>query len=89
MTLDLECPTLWDRQVGCLLERLETMNGVGPRRVGGRYFNGYWQQGYEVVAIGAEIPWADWSITVLWDDGRTTTHCTAWEPKRDRVLVQA
>ncbi|MEU0032057.1 P-loop ATPase [Streptomyces sp. NPDC006335] len=64
-------------------------NQVGPRKVGGRYYNGYWGQEYEVLSIDDKPDgWGPWGMTVLWDDGRKTTHCTAWDPKRDRVIAQ-
>ena len=53
---------------------------VGPRRVGGRYLCGYWHVEYEVTAING------CNLTVRWADGRTTTHCTAWDARRDRIL---
>ena len=62
---------------------------LGPQQVGGRYHCGYWNQGYTVVAIerGPREGWPVWQITVLGDgEERTRSHCTAWEPKRDRVL---
>jgi hypothetical protein len=64
-------------------------NQVGPRKVGGRYYNGYWGQEYEVLKIDDNPDsWGPWEMTVLWDDGRETTHCTGWDPKRDRVIAQ-
>lgn len=60
---------------------------IGPRKVGGRYYNGYSGQEYEVLNIETGRPtWPVWLITVRWADGHTTSHCTAWDPKRDRVL---
>lgn len=53
---------------------------VGPRKVGGRYFCGYWRVGYSVTAIDGHM------MTCVWDDGKTTTHCTAWDNRFDRVL---
>jgi hypothetical protein len=64
---------------------------IGPRRVGGRYSNGYWKSAYTVLAIdaGPRESWPDWEITVQYDDLETpTTHCTAWDPQRDRVLAE-
>lgn len=64
---------------------------IGPRRVGGRYSNGYWDSAYTVLAIdaGPRASWPDWEITVQYDDLETpTTHCTAWDPRRDRVLAE-
>jgi hypothetical protein len=60
----------------------------GPRVPGGRYLCGYWQEEYEVLSFGAGMCGSDWSVTVRWADGRTTTHCTAWDPRRDRVISQ-
>jgi hypothetical protein len=62
---------------------------IGPQEVGGRYMCGYWRNGYTVVSIDtapSRIAWSEWSITVRWDDGRETTHCTAWDASRDRVI---
>jgi hypothetical protein len=44
--------------------------------IGATYMSTYWRQEYQVVceamtSIGSP------GITVLWEDGRTTTHCTA------------
>lgn len=64
---------------------------LGPRQVGGRYHCGYWAQDYTVVAIerGPREGWPVWQITVRDDgDGQTRSHCTAWEPKCDRVLAE-
>lgn len=64
-------------------------NQVGPRKVGGRYYNGYWGQEYEVLKIDDNPDsWGPWEITVRWDDGRESTHCTGWDPERDRVIAQ-
>jgi hypothetical protein len=59
---------------------------VGPRVIGGRYLCGYWQQEYVVLAFGAGMSGSDWSVTVRWEDGRTTSHCTPWDSRRDRVI---
>ena len=65
---------------------------IGPRVVGGRYWNGYWAKEYEVVAVhrGDDVPmmggWrSPWAVTVRDADGQRT-HSTAWDPARDRVL---
>lgn len=57
---------------------------IGPRKVGGRYRNGYWGKTYTVTAI--ETAGTSWSMTVRWEDGHSTTHCTAWDSRRDSVL---
>lgn len=61
---------------------------IGPRRVGGRYA-GYWGNEYEVVAIdpGPREGWPAWQITVR-DSNGERSHCTPWNPRRDRVLYQ-
>lgn len=60
---------------------------IGPRRVGGRYWDGYWGQAYKVLDIKIDIPRERWSMTVQWDDGRISTHATAWDPAGgDRIL---
>lgn len=64
---------------------------IGPRKVGGRYRCAYWAQEYTVVAIQRTLPagdWRRWAITVEWADGHRTTHGTAWDPKRDKVISQ-
>ena len=61
---------------------------VGPQVVGGLYFCGYWHREYTVTAIEYKDGWEGTSITVRWeDDGHTTTHCTAWDEKWDRVIT--
>lgn len=62
------------------------MDTIGPRKVGGRYLNGYWRQSYTVIAI---FDWygQPWMI-VKWEDGNQTSHCTAWDERRDRILAE-
>jgi hypothetical protein len=60
---------------------------VGPRRVGGRYLCGYWQKEYTVTAIEYQDNWKGTCISVLWEDGTTGTHGTAWDKKDDRVIA--
>jgi hypothetical protein len=52
-----------------------------PRKPGGRYLCGYWQEEYEVLSID-EDGW----ITVQWADGRPGLHITPWTPSRDKVI---
>lgn len=56
------------------------MSKIDPRKVGGRYFSGYWRDEYTVL----ELRPAGW-LRVRWSDGHETVHATAWDPKRDRV----
>lgn len=62
---------------------------VGPRLVGGRYDHGDDATAYEVLDIdrGPRASWPTWQITVCGRDGRERTHCTGWDPRRDRVRV--
>jgi hypothetical protein len=67
----------------------DTSKAIGPRVVGGRYFDGYWRQEYEVTDIQPERPdWMGWSITIRWDDGFIAEHCTAWDERSDKVVSQ-
>lgn len=73
--------------------RTTSTDSHGPQVAGGRYRNGYWGEEYDVLAVhlgreGNPIPWSNWSVTVRWENGRITTHCTAWDARRDRVLAQ-
>ncbi|MFR0367558.1 RapZ C-terminal domain-containing protein [Streptomyces sp. MCC20] len=62
---------------------------IGPQQVGGRYYNGYWGQEYEVLGIDDQPDsWGAWEIAVRWADGREDTHCTAWDDECDRVIAQ-
>lgn len=56
---------------------------IGPRVVGGQYWDCYWGKDYTVEAISGDRL----SMTVRWATGEVTTHCTWWE-KRDRVVSQ-
>jgi hypothetical protein len=56
-----------------------------PRVIGGRYYSGYWRLAYTVLAIAEPEPGSrEW--TCQWADGTVTTHATAWDWPRDRVL---
>src|SRR5919199_3695574 len=69
-----------------------------PRRVGGRYRDGYWGHEYTVVAIHDFDDWRGRSISVRWEEPcawhplpcvhvQTVTHGTPWEWGRDRVIA--
>ncbi|CCB71490.1 hypothetical protein [Streptantibioticus cattleyicolor] len=65
---------------------------VGPRRPGGVYTSGTDGETYVVLAVhyGADARAAlghpmGWAVTVRTADGRERTHCTPWDPRRDRV----
>jgi len=59
---------------------------MDPRKPGGRYYCGYWWQEYDVLETWSHggVQW----FRVLWADGRQTKHCTAWDPRADRVIRQ-
>jgi hypothetical protein len=53
------------------------------------YHSRYWNQSFTVIAIHEPhtvIPWSNWAVTVQWEDGNCTTHCTTRD-KRDRELI--
>lgn len=53
--------------------------------LGGEYHDGYWKETHKIVAAGwTDTPWP-W-IRSLWSDGHTTTHCTRFDPKKDRQI---
>ncbi|MDG5807943.1 hypothetical protein P9869_35910 [Streptomyces ossamyceticus] len=80
---------LGDRDEGFEMTYAEWINTqVGPRVVGARYDHGDDASAYEVLAIdrGPRRTWPTWQITVRYDrDGQDTTHCTGWNPAKDRV----
>ena len=51
------------------------------RKVGGTYWNGYWQKFYVVVDMSGSY------LTVMWSDGRSGTHCTLMDYQRDWKLI--
>ena len=57
---------------------------LGPRKVGGRYHNAYWNQEYTVLAVNEETIVVEWAQA---DRNRhVTEHATAWD-KRDRIIA--
>ncbi len=71
-----------------------------PRRVGGRYWSGYWGEEYEVIAFPVFDDWRGRSITVRRREYcvhhtppcvfvRTATHGTPWESRLgDRIIAE-
>lgn len=74
--------------VGVLRNRWKQISNVagwlGPQKVGGEYFCGYWQLRYTVTKIAEDFS----TVTVLWEDGRVTTHKTPWDARRDKIVSQ-
>jgi hypothetical protein len=70
------------------MTRTKRTRTADPRTVGGTYRSAYWQKSYTVTADhGLDEHGSHW-FTVEWADGRTTTHCTAWD-RRDSVVAAA
>jgi hypothetical protein len=66
----------------------EVLDAIGPRRVGGTYWDGYWHRWYVVESVeirfrGGDLTAPDWSVTVRWDSGERCTHRTPWDPRCD------
>ncbi|MER5728930.1 hypothetical protein ABT084_11425 [Streptomyces sp. NPDC002138] len=81
---------LGDRDEGFEMTYPEWINiQVGPRRTGGHYDHGTADTAYEVLAIdrGPRTDWSTWQITARYTDGRTLTHTTAWDPRKDRIIT--
>jgi hypothetical protein len=89
---DMPAELLGDREEGFEMSWEEWIAmQVGPRTVGGRYDHGDAAGAYEVLAIDRGPrplgTWPVWEMTVRYDrDGQDTTHCSGWNPARDRVL---
>jgi hypothetical protein len=70
--------------------RLEPSAEIEPRELGGRYWSGYWGRTYMVEQMKLDECGRLRTMTVLWDvEGRRTTHCTAWDPRYDRIVREA
>lgn len=71
---------------------------IGPQRPHGVYWSGYWRETFTVIGLDVQ-PNGTWAITVKWHGdaqcanpspaGRTSTHYTAWNMQRDRIVRQA
>jgi len=88
------CECLWspdDAPSRIALAWIGVFQEIGPRQVGGRYWNGYWKHSYTVtdiaITVGAQPESISWRITVQHDDGRLITHCTAWDSYRGDALT--
>jgi len=58
--------------------------------VGAVVFSGYWNQSYAVLSHNTDdnAMCSDGTVTVRWQDGRVTTHCTAMDWRHDRILTK-
>ena len=60
----------------------------GGYKEGVSYRSAYWGKTFRVVKIHdpyTAIPWSEWAVTVQWEDGSTSTHCTPLD-KKDTVI---
>ncbi|WP_052680620.1 hypothetical protein [Streptomyces sp. NRRL F-4428] len=88
----MSAESLGDREEGFETYEEWIATQIGPRLVGGRYDHGHAGSVYEVLAswrgprpLGV---WPVWDVTVRYEsDGRETTHCTGWDPRRDTVVT--
>lgn len=74
-----------------ILRRLPTARFLPLREgaeheLGKTYLCGYWGQTYTVTAVDHDVPVWGTTVTVLWEDGRTTTHCTPLDPRCDYLI---
>ncbi len=72
----------------------EVFDAIGPRHVGGTYWDGYWHRGYLVETLTVrfregDLTKPDWSITIRWDSGVRCTHRTPWNPRCDSTTPPA
>jgi len=44
--------------------------------IGATYFSTYWRKHYQVIGVASVLNGTDNGVQVLWEDGRTTYHCT-------------
>lgn len=48
----------------------------GGHELNKTYFCSYWRQRFTVLRLHDNLGWMDWAVTVRWEDGHETTHCT-------------
>ena len=61
------------------------MTPFGGYQLGKTYLIAYWQKTCKVIELRDNVPVWGWLVTVQWEDGHTSTHCTPLD-KRDRQL---
>lgn len=66
--------------------RLTPLSAGAKHELGRTYLCGYWHQTYTVEAIDHDVPVWGTTVTVLWEDGRTTTHSTPLDPRCDYLI---
>jgi hypothetical protein len=93
--------TIYMTEAACAAKKTELDNHlayvercIGPRQVGKWYKGGWSNEEYVVLGINRLIgPFGNtsgWCITVAnrteLEQGRSRTHCTAWDYKTDKVI---
>lgn len=75
-----------ERNTGLKLKKLQK----GAKHEKGKfYFNGYWQDTYEVLDYTEDTGnWMRWSATCKWSDGHITTHCTDLDIRSDFEIIK-
>lgn len=68
------------RKAGNRDGRNEVQQPKEPRKVGGEYYDGYWQMNYVVLEM--QSPW----LTVRWQNGDVRTHMVAWDYLADTIV---
>jgi hypothetical protein len=68
---------------------------VGPRKVGGTYWDAYREMSYTVDRIFTDLSWATgkarpfhWAMQVRWQVGEAVTAAFAWDSARDKVIAE-
>lgn len=64
---------------------MATAKPFGGHEVGKTYHCAYWGRKYTVLEAQNVDDWRGWEVTVQWEDGHQTTHCTPLD-KRDREV---
>jgi hypothetical protein len=83
-------PFYIDRQTDQAGEEPATLADRDPRQPGGSYYCAYWQEPYQVLAMWSDVAGRALWLRVNWiDRGQVTTHCTAWDARRDQVMSVA
>ena len=66
--------------------RLTPLQQGAKHELGRTYLCGYWHRTYTVTAIHTDVPVWGTTVTCLWEDGETTTHCTPLDPRCDYLI---
>ena len=68
--------------------KLEILPENPEYELGKTYFCGYWNQSFKVIDFTPKTnDWRGWSVTVHWQDGQITNHCTSLDRDNDFLVV--